>query len=69
VIAAGEQSGSPGPRCWSSGRRQAVRSGFGPAIVTLIAIVIVMFLVGYNDLPQVANVFARTKRALPFLTG
>jgi general secretion pathway protein F len=33
----------------------------------LIAIVIVMFLVGYV-VPQVANVFAGTKRALPFLT-
>ena len=38
-----------------------------PAIVTLVAIVIVMFLVGYV-VPQVANVFAGTKRALPFLT-
>ncbi len=38
-----------------------------PAIVTLVAVVIVMFLVGYV-VPQVANVFAGTKRALPFLT-
>ena len=38
-----------------------------PAIVTLVAIVIVLFLVGYV-VPQVANVFAGTKRALPFLT-
>ena len=38
-----------------------------PAIVTLVAIVIVMFLVGYV-VPQVASVFAGTKRALPFLT-
>jgi general secretion pathway protein F len=32
-----------------------------------VAIVIVLFLVGYV-VPQVANVFAGTKRALPFLT-
>ena len=38
-----------------------------PAIVTLVAIVIVLFLVGYV-VPQVASVFAGTKRALPFLT-
>jgi general secretion pathway protein F len=38
-----------------------------PAIVTLVAIVIVMFLVSYV-VPQVASVFAGTKRALPFLT-
>ena len=35
--------------------------------MTLVAIVIVMFLVGYV-VPQVANVFIGTKRALPFLT-
>jgi general secretion pathway protein F len=38
-----------------------------PAIVTVVAIVIVLFLVGYV-VPQVASVFAGTKRALPFLT-
>ncbi|HEY2257028.1 MAG TPA: type II secretion system F family protein, partial [Variovorax sp.] len=38
-----------------------------PAIVTLVAIVIVIFLVSYV-VPQVANVFAGTKRALPILT-
>jgi general secretion pathway protein F len=38
-----------------------------PAIVTVIAIAIVMFLVSYV-VPQVASVFAGTKRALPFLT-
>ena len=38
-----------------------------PAIVTLVAIVIVLFLVGYV-VPQVASVFAGTKRALPLLT-
>jgi hypothetical protein len=38
-----------------------------PAIVSLISIVIVLFLVSYV-VPQVASVFAGTKRALPFLT-
>lgn len=38
-----------------------------PAIVTCVAIVIVLFLVGYV-VPQVAGVFAGSKRALPILT-
>ena len=38
-----------------------------PAIVTVVAIAIVLFLVAYV-VPQVANVFAGSKRALPFLT-
>jgi general secretion pathway protein F len=38
-----------------------------PAIVTVVAIVIVLLLMTYV-VPQVANVFAGTKRALPFLT-
>ena len=38
-----------------------------PSIVVVIAIAIVMFLVAYV-VPQVANVFAGSKRALPFLT-
>ena len=38
-----------------------------PASVTVIAIAIVIFLVSYV-VPQVASVFAGTKRALPFLT-
>ncbi|MFN7122330.1 MAG: type II secretion system F family protein, partial [Hydrogenophaga sp.] len=38
-----------------------------PAIVTLVAIVIVVFLVSYV-VPQVASVFAGSKRALPLLT-
>ena len=38
-----------------------------PAIVTLVAITIVMFLVAYV-VPQVANVFAGSKKALPWLT-
>jgi general secretion pathway protein F len=38
-----------------------------PAIVTLVAVVIVVFLVTYV-VPQVAGVFAGSKRALPLLT-
>ena len=38
-----------------------------PAIVSLVALAIVLFLVGYV-VPQVANVFAGSKRALPWLT-
>jgi general secretion pathway protein F len=52
--------------------RQALRArltgaALYPAIVTLVAVVIVVFLVTYV-VPQVASVFAGTKRALPFLT-
>ena len=76
VISAGEQSGSLGlvleRLADDLEESQALKSklmgaALYPAIVTLIAIVIVMFLVGYV-VPQVANVFAGTKRALPFLT-
>ena len=76
VISAGEQSGSLGlvleRLADDLENSQALKSkllgaALYPAIVTLIAIVIVMFLVGYV-VPQVANVFAGTKRALPFLT-
>ena len=76
VIGAGEQSGSLGQVLERLAddleEQQALKSkligaALYPAIVTLIAIVIVLFLVGYV-VPQVANVFAGTKRALPFLT-
>jgi general secretion pathway protein F len=76
VIAAGEQSGSLGQVLERLAddleEQQALKSkligaALYPAIVTLVAIVIVLFLVGYV-VPQVANVFAGTKRALPFLT-
>jgi len=46
---------------------QLVSAALYPAIVSLIAIVIVMFLLGYV-VPQVAQVFAGSKRALPLLT-
>jgi general secretion pathway protein F len=76
VIGAGEQTGNLAlvldRLADDLEERQALRSkligaALYPAIVTLVAIVIVMFLVGYV-VPQVAAVFAGTKRALPFLT-
>ncbi len=76
VIGAGEQSGDLGlvleRLADDLEERQALKAklvgaALYPAIVTLVAIVIVLFLVGYV-VPQVANVFAGTKRALPFLT-
>ena len=76
VIGAGESSGSLGPVLENLAddleARQALQSkligaSLYPAIVTLVAIVIVIFLVSYV-VPQVAGVFAGTKRALPFLT-
>ncbi|HEY1103719.1 MAG TPA: type II secretion system F family protein, partial [Burkholderiaceae bacterium] len=76
VIGAGEQSGNLGlvleRLADDLEERQALKgkligAALYPAIVTLIAIVIVMFLVGYV-VPQVATVFAGSKRALPLLT-
>jgi general secretion pathway protein F len=76
VVAAGEQSGSLGMVLERLAddleERQALNArllgaALYPAIVTVVAIVIVLFLVAYV-VPQVANVFAGTKRALPFLT-
>jgi general secretion pathway protein F len=76
VIGAGEQSGNLGlvleRLADDLEEQQALKAkligaALYPAIVTLVAIVIVMFLVGYV-VPQVANVFAGSKRALPMLT-
>ena len=76
VIGAGEQSGHLGEVLDKLAddleQRQALKAkivgaALYPAIVTLVAIVIVLFLVGYV-VPQVANVFAGSKRALPALT-
>jgi general secretion pathway protein F len=76
VIAAGEQSGALGAVLERLADdledRQALRAKLigamlYPAIVSLIAVVIVVFLVTYV-VPQVASVFASSKRALPFLT-
>jgi general secretion pathway protein F len=76
VVAAGEQSGALGAVLERLAddleERQALRAKLigatlYPAIVSCIAIVIVVFLVTYV-VPQVASVFASTKRALPMLT-
>lgn len=76
VVGAGEQGGHLGTvlerLAEDLENRQALNSklvaaALYPAIVTLVAIAIVMFLVAYV-VPQVANVFAGTKRALPWLT-
>ena len=76
VIGAGEQSGSLGlvleRLADDLEERQALKAklvgaALYPAIVTLVAIAIVLFLVSYV-VPQVAAVFAGTKRTLPFLT-
>ena len=76
VVAAGEQSGHLGMVLERLAddleNRQALKSkltgaALYPAIVTVVALAIVIFLVTYV-VPQVANVFAGTKRALPFLT-
>ncbi|OJU92056.1 MAG: type II secretion system protein GspF [Burkholderiales bacterium 66-5] len=48
-------------------RAKLVGAALYPAIVTVVAIAIVLFLVGYV-VPQVASVFAGSKRALPLLT-
>jgi len=48
-------------------RAKLIGAALYPAIVTLVAIAIVLFLVGYV-VPQVASVFAGSKRALPLLT-
>ncbi len=48
-------------------RAKLVGAALYPAIVTLVALTIVIFLVSYV-VPQVASVFIGSKRALPFLT-
>ncbi len=76
VIGAGEQSGNLGQVLERLAddleEQQALKSkligaALYPAIVSLVAIVIVLFLVTYV-VPQVAHVFASSKRALPLLT-
>lgn len=76
VVAAGEQSGALGRVLEKLAddleERQALKAKLlgamlYPAIVSLIAIVIVVFLVTYV-VPQVASVFTSSKRALPGLT-
>jgi general secretion pathway protein F len=76
VVAAGEQSGALGEVLERLADdledRQALKNKLigatlYPAIVSLIAVVIVIFLVTYV-VPQVASVFTSSKRALPMLT-
>jgi general secretion pathway protein F len=76
VIGAGEQSGNLGMvlerLADDQEEQQALKAkllgaALYPAIVTLVAIAIVSFLVGYV-VPQLATVFAGSKRALPLLT-
>lgn len=76
VIGAGEQSGNLGlvleRLADDLEEQQALKSkligaALYPAIVSLVAIVIVLFLVTYV-VPQVAHVFASSKHALPVLT-
>jgi general secretion pathway protein F len=76
VVAAGEQSGALGTVLERladdlEGRQALKAKLIGatlyPAIVSLIAVVIVIFLVTYV-VPQVASVFTNSKRALPALT-
>jgi general secretion pathway protein F len=76
VIAAGEQSGALGAvldnladdlEARETLKGKLVGASLYPAIVSLVAVVIVLFLVSYV-VPQVASVFAGSKRALPVLT-
>ncbi len=76
VVGAGEHSGNLGLvlerladdlEQGQNLKSQLIGAALYPAIVTLVAIVIVMFLLGYV-VPQVAEVFAGSKRALPTLT-
>jgi general secretion pathway protein F len=76
VVAAGEQSGALGQVLErladdleerQSLQAKLIGATLYPAIVSLIAVVIVIFLVTYV-VPQVASVFTNSKRALPALT-
>ena len=76
VVAAGEQSGALGLVLdrladdleeQQNLRSKLLAAALYPAIVSVIAVLIVVFLVTYV-VPQVASVFASSKRALPALT-
>lgn len=76
VVAAGEQSGQLGTvlmrladdlEAREALRAKLLAAALYPAIVTLVAIGIVIFLMSYV-VPQVAGVFEGSKRALPALT-
>ena len=76
VVGAGEHSGNLGMvlerladdlEQSQALKSQLIGASLYPGIVTLVAIVIVTFLLAYV-VPQVAQVFAGSKRALPMLT-
>ncbi|MEJ3960374.1 type II secretion system inner membrane protein GspF [Brachymonas sp. G13] len=76
VIAAGEQSGSLGMvllrladdlEAQQELKSKVTGAALYPAIVSLVAVAIVIFLLSYV-VPQVAGVYAGSKRALPVLT-
>lgn len=76
VVAAGEQSGHLGAvlerladdlEAQQNLRSRLIGAALYPAIVSLVALVIVLFLVTYV-VPQVAHVFAASRKALPTLT-
>jgi general secretion pathway protein F len=76
VIAAGEQSGQLGTvlnrladdlEAREALKNKLIGASLYPAIVSLMAVAIVIFLVSYV-VPQVASVFQGKERALPFLT-
>jgi general secretion pathway protein F len=76
VVAAGEQSGELSGVLESLAteleatlalRAKLLGAALYPAIVSLVALAIVIFLLGYV-VPQVAEVFTGSKRALPLLT-
>jgi general secretion pathway protein F len=77
VIGAGEQSGhldlvlerlADDLHTQQALRGKLLAAGLYPAIVSLVALVIVLFLLAYV-VPQVAQVFTSSQRALPFLTS
>ena len=76
VVAAGEQSGQLGAvlerladdlEAREALKNRLIAASLYPAIVTAVAVVIVVFLVAYV-VPQVASVFEGSQRALPLLT-
>lgn len=76
VVGAGEQTGQLGSVLDKLAddleerqelKAKLIGAALYPAIVSMVAVVIVVFLVTYV-VPQVASVFAGSKRALPFLT-
>ena len=76
VVAAGEQGGQLGAvltqladelQAQHSLRQKLWAAGLYPAIVSLVACLIVLFLLSWV-VPQVAQVFASQQRALPWLT-